>query len=80
MIGARVSPWMLTPAQAAVMDAVCKHGNQKAVAAELQVTPKTVEAHLSRASRQMRQSWIAARAVQWDRWRRQDSREEQEWQ
>lgn len=66
-----VSPWGLTPAQAAVMDALVEHGTNKAAARVLGISDKTIEQHSTNIGRKMRKHrFRSQRLIAWDRWRR----------
>lgn len=68
MVKRYANPWNLTPQQAAVMDAVCIHGCQKAAAKVLGLSIKTVEAHAQHAGESMGMDGKLLKYIHWDRW------------
>lgn len=66
-----ISPWKLTPKEAAAMDAMCEHGTAKLAARAIKRSPKTVEAHVASASTKMGATTGArlVKYIRWARWR-----------
>jgi hypothetical protein len=63
------NPWDLSPRQIEVMEAMCKLGCAKLVAKDLNLSLKTIHAHLYDTSRRMRKRFSLTKYLAWDRWR-----------
>lgn len=66
------NPWNLTPQQEATMDAICETGCIKLAARTLGISPKTIEAHVWRATERMGLSGSPGhlrKYVLWTEWR-----------
>ena len=64
------NPWGLSPAQARALSAVIETGSRKGAARKLDLSAKTIEAHVSAARFKMRSEGQVAHLLTWDRWRR----------
>ena len=63
------NPWRLTQAQERVIDAMTRHGCHKLVARELNVSVKTIEAHMHAVRERMQARNQTMAAITYHRWK-----------
>lgn len=61
------NPWGVTPAEAVALDATIRHACCKKAAAELGLSPKTIEAQLSSVTQRMQAVNRLQTLLRWDR-------------
>jgi hypothetical protein len=64
-----ISPWRLTAAEAAAMDAVCEAGGHEGAAEALGVPVRIIRDRCNRAMRKIEAPGRITRYLKWDRWR-----------
>lgn len=64
-----MNPWGLTGRESHMMDRLVIHGCSKPVAAELDVSTKTVDAFFARVMERMQVRNRTRAILMWDRWR-----------
>lgn len=64
------SPWLLTPAQADTMDAMCATGDRREAAKRLSIAHATLVEHLRNVREKMQVPKTLRALILWDRWRR----------